>query len=357
MQRLVAEISARKAKLDDKRLIYGKAAPMVSWESGGMRCVGVGAGFFYAPNWRTPIDFLAFYIQEALGREWGMAEQAKPLEERHPILQFAEGTGKFHNAQTRSSDGLAEGYPTGIALAYYTLAFDLWMVANNGLLDDKILARLKLADSYQGARYELWLRALFLKVGYKIELEDESSGHTTHVEFNVKHPTSKRWFSVEAKSTARAGHLGKTEGSAEMVVRINSNLRGALRKEAKHERIVFIDLNLPPHEGSAIGSAWAEQASEQLKHRQRAMIENENDAKAYVLLTNNPFHYVGESVWTGRTMVIASAMNIDGFLVGAPTSPDDLGAGEWTEKFRVSHPELTELMLSLETQYALPDEF
>ncbi len=357
VQRAAAIVNDLAARTAEQQKVYGRATPMVSFEFHGERFVGVGPRLYHSPNWRTPIDFLAFWIQECLGRGWGAAEQDRLFEQRHPILQFAASTGKWHATPSPLPSGLKEAFATGAAIAYYGLAFDLWLVENQGKLDNALIKRLKLADSYQGARYELWLRAVFLKAGYEIELEDETDGDSTHVEFNVRNPQTGRWFSVEAKATARAGQLGKTEGSDEMIVRINANLKAALKKKAKYDRMVFIDLNLPPHEGEAIRSAWAEQASEELKHRQQVMTDNANEVKAHVVLTNHPFHYVGEAVWVQKGMVMASAMNIDGFLVGAPTSKDTPGAREWSDKFQADHPELTDLMFTLETMQAIPTDF
>ena len=47
---------------------------------------------------KTFPDFLYDYIKQALGPAWGNTEIAKPLSERHPILQMRQRT---HSVDTR----------------------------------------------------------------------------------------------------------------------------------------------------------------------------------------------------------------------------------------------------------------
>lgn len=66
----------------------GLGRPIVSEEFKGYRIVAVGNRLFWSKKWRTFHDFLFQYIKDALGTEWGNLELAKPIEQRHPILQW-----------------------------------------------------------------------------------------------------------------------------------------------------------------------------------------------------------------------------------------------------------------------------
>src|SRR5512146_1566617 len=82
--------------------------------------------------------------------------------------------------------------------AFYSLAYDVFNVARHGLLDEKLVNRLCLNEQFQGARYELYARALFLHAGFSITLENEDDRLEGHAEFTASRKGLARSFSVEA---------------------------------------------------------------------------------------------------------------------------------------------------------------
>jgi hypothetical protein len=82
-----AKVSAR---LDADRVQrerqQGLGKPIISANLDGTRFVAVKNRLLYSKKWLTFEDFLSDYIKTAIGSEWGNAEIAKPLEQRHPIL-------------------------------------------------------------------------------------------------------------------------------------------------------------------------------------------------------------------------------------------------------------------------------
>jgi hypothetical protein len=103
----------------------GLGKPIISASFNGGRLVVVKNRRLHSTGWLTFQDFLLSYIMIAIGPDWGTAELAKPIEERHPILvwyhklcehqrTFVKVPGKVHGADM-----------TGAAAAYMHLAYDL----------------------------------------------------------------------------------------------------------------------------------------------------------------------------------------------------------------------------------------
>ena len=91
-------------------------------------------------------------------------------------------------------------------LGYFTFAYDLFTVQDNGRLDARLIERLKNCDQFQGARHELFAEATCLRAGFSIEHEDETDGLTRHAEFTATHKASGQRVSVEAKSKHRPAY-------------------------------------------------------------------------------------------------------------------------------------------------------
>src|SRR5690349_20389344 len=66
----------------------GLGRPVVAGKIGEHQMVAIGDRLMYSKKWKTFVDFLGDYIWDILGRDWGNAEIAKPLAERHPLMQW-----------------------------------------------------------------------------------------------------------------------------------------------------------------------------------------------------------------------------------------------------------------------------
>lgn len=128
----------------------------------------------------TVHDFLLAFMKEKLGPAWGTMELAKPYPERHPVLQWHDhNSTRWQLLRRNIPSGITvQSHPGGLIAALYSMACDLFTVANNSLLDEKLLCRLRHNDQFQGARYELYTRAFFLRGGFGIwRSGDKSAEH------------------------------------------------------------------------------------------------------------------------------------------------------------------------------------
>lgn len=88
----------------------------------------------------------------------------------------------------------------GDLFAFLSFAYDLFTLADNAEVQKSLLDRLRKADQYQGARYEMFVAASLLRAGFTIAFEDESDSTTSHCEFIATSKQTGRPFSVEAKA-------------------------------------------------------------------------------------------------------------------------------------------------------------
>ena len=70
-------------------------------------------------------------------------------------------------------------------MAYTALAYDLYTLDHQALLQTKLVKRLKVKEQFQGARYEIYVSAAFVRAGFEMNLEDENDSTTTHCEFTA----------------------------------------------------------------------------------------------------------------------------------------------------------------------------
>src|SRR5437867_234287 len=122
---------------------WGVGQVIVTFLARGRRNVVVGDDCYTLSLTVTVHDFLLQFMKDRLGEEWGLGELEKPYAERHPILQWH---GDNLTSWRKLRDGIPEGTPIGTPAtsrmaALYSTAYDLFTVANNKLLDEKLLHR------------------------------------------------------------------------------------------------------------------------------------------------------------------------------------------------------------------------
>jgi hypothetical protein len=275
---------------------YGCVRRPITREFRGQTVVAVGSRLFFH-KWKTFHDFLFTYLGYVTGKEWFAAERKKPLEKQHPLMQWYNVWFDLHakNKGTVPEEEIVkvDGPPAQVS-ALLSFAYDLYTLEHHGLLSRRLIERLKRNDLFQGARYEAYVAATFVRAGFTITHEDEADSSTTHVEFSAVHRQTGMTYSVEAKSRCRAGFLGQA-GSAGPLTDIEADLSGllvpALRKQANHSRIVFIDINVPPSESAILESGWFNRVASQL-NRIEANPQNKELPPAIVFVTNFPYHFV-----------------------------------------------------------------
>jgi len=238
---------------------YGDVRPFISTDFQGYKVVAVGNQVNFSKKWKTVYDFLFDYIKQCLGPEWSTAELKKEFSEMHPILQWYKEVCEFQKKHITQEGVIHSAICTGTVGAYLSLAYDLYLLRHHSLLQKRLIERLKNKDQFQGARYELYVTASFVKAGFNIEHEDESNRASSHCEFLATHKKTKNKYSVEAKSRHRSGFLGqkgKPQDLSQIKFRIGQLLNDALRKHADYTRIIFVDVNMPPEEEKNFKISW-----------------------------------------------------------------------------------------------------
>jgi hypothetical protein len=295
VQKAFAAAAQREAEWIQK---YGYVRPPITCEFRGQTAVAVGSRLFFH-KWKTFHDFLFTYIGYVIEKEWFAAELKKPIENWHPLMQWYNAWFELHakNKGTAPEGEIVkvDGPPAQVS-ALLSFAYDLYTLEHHGLLSQRLIERLKRNDLFQGARYETYVAATFVRAGFTITHEDETDPSTTHCEFAAVYRQTDIRHSVEAKSHHRAGFLGQA-GAPAPLIDIEADLSGllvpALRKHAKHDRIVFIDINVPPSESAILESGWFNKIASQL-NRLEANPQDKELPPAIVFVTNFPYHFVEE---------------------------------------------------------------
>jgi hypothetical protein len=317
----------------------GLGNPIVSTEAFGQRFVAVKNRLLHSQKWRTFHDFLGDYIKMAMGSDWGNAELAKPLEQRHPILvwyhhlchqqrQFVKEPGKVHSAPM-----------TGAVAAYMQLAYDLYALDHNAELQQKLIGRLRNQDNFPGARYEVFVAATLIRAGFEIELENENDRSRSHCEFTATFTRTGMCFSVEAKH--RAGNK----------FRLGRQLNRALAKQANHTRIVFIDINVPDDAAGTDVPAYLRTALLDLRAFEGRVINGKPLPNAYLVVTNTPWqHHLETEAF--RCSAMAEGFQIPDFKTDAVFA--NLRAAI---EAREQHIEMHELLRSMHDHVDIPSTF
>ncbi len=276
---------------------FGQIRPQMSVEWQGQRWVTVRNRIYYLDKnrWKFFPDFLRDYVTYVFGIEWCKAEAAKTESQRHPVITWRAHGAAYMNAQPPQPDGTRVALPSGALAAYTCFAYDLFVVDDNGGLDDELIRRLKHPEMFQGARHELFAEATCYRAGFTVQRENEKDGTSRHAEFTAKHTATGQLLSVEAKSRHRAGVLGRpgtpeTKPDFRLIPLIND----AVAKKPKHPLVIFIDANLP--------FKWAErilgqQAGNIPSRPMRLLLDkvkhhhNGADPYSMMVFSNHPHHF------------------------------------------------------------------
>jgi hypothetical protein len=297
----------------------GLGRPIVSTTLNDQRIVIVGDKVMHSNSWSTFHDFLFDYIKKTLGADWGNNELAKPFTLRHPILQWYEALCSVQKSPDFEAGPVKFAPITGAVAAYLGLAYNLYLLAHNAELQNRLVRRLKNPDQFHGAFYETFVAAAFIRAGFSIELENETDGNSTHCEFTATHPSGRK-YSVEAKARHVVGVLGASESHgtrSDRKLRVGNQLYAALKKRANERRVVFIDVNVPDHVTGVEEVAWLTEALDSIRSKEISMKIDKADApSAYVFLTNLPYHHAPDSR-DFRVAVLAEGFKIPDFKMGA----------------------------------------
>ena len=268
-----ARLQAQQKQIEKQQ---GLGKSIISLEFKGHRLVAVGNRIYYSPKWKTFHDFLLDHPKLVFGKDWGEKEFKKPPKDRHPILQWHRSAYEYMKKHQKETDQINEAPITGAISAYLNLSYNLYLLAHNAKVRDRLIQRLKNKDQFQGALYETYVAAIFILAGFKLELENEDDSTATHCEFTAIAPKSGEKYSVEAK--ARQPYKS---GLA-----VGNQLYNALKKVAKHRRVIFIDVNVE----NLLGGI--QDVIKELKEKESTLtIDKRPSSSAYVFITNHAFVY------------------------------------------------------------------
>ncbi|MDE2231987.1 MAG: hypothetical protein KGJ95_08005, partial [Candidatus Omnitrophica bacterium] len=289
-------------------------------------------------KWQTVHDFLSYYIVKVLGKEWGENELKKIPEQQHPIIQWHMKLVNHKQNQRTEGTTIQSAPMTGAAFAILSLSYNLFLLEHNVEVQEKLIKRLKSENkgTFQGALYETYVAAIFIRAGYKIEMEDEDDPNESHGEFTAVAPSTNNKYLIEAKARQPfKEHVG-----------ICKQLGKALGKKTEHKRIVFIDVNIP---------RLLEKMGEIEKELQNKESSQENDWKnappAYVFVTNHSFAYDLEGIQFER-VGFAYGFKIDYFKVN--TAYTSLREARIS---RDKHIDMVKLIKSTREQNEIPVTF
>jgi hypothetical protein len=143
----------------------GQGKPIISAEQNGARVVVAGDTVYSSKKWRVFPDFLSDYIKNILDPEWGNSEIRKPFDQRHPILQWYDVCSRQMTKLPKDEHGLIVFSASGAIRCYLGLAYNLYLIKHNVLLQDRLVQRLKDINNFQGAYYELIIANCLLRAG------------------------------------------------------------------------------------------------------------------------------------------------------------------------------------------------
>jgi hypothetical protein len=258
-------------------------------------------------HWGGGGSFLNF-LEADLLREMGQAFRDN---ETHPLHIW--WTAMRAQAEARCNVGAGGRITSTVAtLSFFTVAHDLFIIVDNAKSRERLLKSLRVADQFHGARYELMIASCLVRAGFKIEFSDETDSTRRHSDATVLHPRTGRSYFVEMKTKGRPGILGKPglrPSPDEMKRDVSRLLRDALEKPAQGERLIFIDMNLPPPPSSWSGKGlwWQNDALASIHAVEEQPGKVAANTSAFVVFTNLPSYqmpvaayYVGlERAFTG----------------------------------------------------------
>ncbi|MCQ4573786.1 MAG: SEC-C metal-binding domain-containing protein [Candidatus Brocadiales bacterium] len=291
---ILRKIQETQDQENERRRQYGEVRPIIHADFKGHKFVAVGSELHYGKNWKSFPGFLLYYIKTRLGSDWGNAELKKPLEQRHQIMQWYDAMCRFQQKQKPNSEGIYEAVPNGAFSAYILLAYDLYVLRDNQVLQDDIIRRLKIPDQFQGARHELFATATCRRAGFSIEFEDEKDRSKKHPEFIATHKQTGQKIAVEAKSKHRKGILGYPgirEANNEIKLDVTSLINKAIKKGADIPLVIFVDTNLPPSNAKQVYKG--QQPSKEFQRILDKMQASKDGKDLFnlIVFTNHPHHY------------------------------------------------------------------
>jgi SEC-C motif len=189
---LLQEKQARAAAYDRRlREEYGVSVNYVSpahWQGQTVWALGSRLYLDGPPN-ETFHEFILRVLRGTFGEAWANEQAKLPEDERHFIFICNERLATWQQENLdpgmRTPEGHYQAEPNGWVQYLISLAWDIASLIHEGELPDSLVRRLRDAEQFQGARYEIAIGAIFARLGCSIRFFDESDElrGKKHVEF------------------------------------------------------------------------------------------------------------------------------------------------------------------------------
>lgn len=207
----------------------GEVRPIISCDAPYGKLVAIGSKIYKTS---LDADFYGFILEHALqllGEKWIREELAKRGTENLICKWYSETFCNMKEAKKQKQMKQNFSFRPLLSLAY-----DLFILNDNMLLQSSIVDRLKHHDQFAAARYELYVAATCIRAGFDIEFENEKDRSSRHVEFVAKHKITGQAIFFEAKRSHSSRHnYGKL-------------INDALGKAGELPLIIFVDINKSP---------------------------------------------------------------------------------------------------------------
>ena len=301
----------------------GNGRPLITETLGNYRLVAVGKQLHWSTDWKTVPDFLHSYLVNKFSPEWFRAETTKEINHQHDLTKWVSSIHQSQSRMERDANGLYSSDITGMHACYFGTAYSLYLLQHNVELQERLIKRLKDIRQFQGAYYELIVANCLIRSGFELKLEDETDQTVKHCEFSAHSKLTGKRFWIEAKMRSVSGYFGKTSvdsaRGSDPTSQLSKHIRDSLKKPADGERMIFVDLNAKP-EHDKYEQSWNSRVYSKLSARERELAPHE---KAYIFVTNLPFHLSLEQAKTPRA-VRAYGLGMPDFGKTGPLSDSGL---------------------------------
>jgi hypothetical protein len=276
---------------------YGYRGPRIpSAMHQGRRVRGVGRQVYYRPVAETFAEFKYQHLKFVLGKKWWMHEARQPPDQRHAIMQCAfeyHEVAKRHVPEGHQAGQVFSAPPTNAVFELLQLSDDvLRLTASEAGMPDGVLDRLRKRESFQGARFELFVAGLLVRCGFKIEwLDRELKGG----EFEARDPQSGESFCVEAKSRHRPGTIhqpGERPAEETLEADLDNLFKSALKQcRPTTANTIFIDANLPMTEDPEVGWRYWKTVEEFMERIPKRIDREKSYNAFFVNIIANGWHW------------------------------------------------------------------
>ena len=187
----IVELQAMQKRQEQQQ---GFGLPIISGVIAGERFVAVGDRLYHSRKWRSFHDFLLSYIRDVMDGAWGDAELQKSLATRHPLLNWYQHATIQMNAAIKEPGKVHTAAATGTISAYLQLAYNLYLIAHNVVIQEELIRRLKVPQDFLPTVYETRVAAGLIQTGFEIAFENEKETQRTHCEFIATYPRTGKNF-------------------------------------------------------------------------------------------------------------------------------------------------------------------